>query len=358
MNPITLLKALKEIAPAFRTPNFNDQPCPALAKAEWRLHRKHLPMQLQCGVRLVCDRQRLTIQATNLKQFLQVSCSCAFPDFVAVMSYELLKKLLRAIAKTGVSQIHIAPYQTGLTLSADTFAYDLQPLAVPSNFPVFPTPLRSDEVAFNGGDSLGIPCKIGIYQTTTEPIMIITTGNYYTDLEAAIAAGAIVKKGKNPSKAEVYAAIEAHNASSQPAKKYDWVECDRFDLPEGVYRCDFVPGFHDWLAQAGVGNNKVEGGVHEGYVVYALQRVDTPTAPADEPTGDELLALDAAEDAQQAIAPSKPKRQPKSSGKMAAFTEAVLRGDSDEQLMQLTGWKAQGVKGWKGVVLSRHRAIA
>lgn len=44
--------------------------------------------------------------------------------------------------------------------------------------------------------------------------MITVTNNYFQDLNAAIASGVIVKKGaKNPTKAELYGAIEAHNAT-------------------------------------------------------------------------------------------------------------------------------------------------
>lgn len=125
--------------------------------------------------------------------------------------------------------------------------------------------------------------------------MITVTNNYFADLDAAVASGAIVRKGsRNPSKADLYAAIEAHNASIQ-----------------------------------------------------------------GEPTADELLALDAAEDAAKAaeIEAKKPaKKMPTvaKSSKMQQFTEAVLAGATDAELMELTGWKLQGVKGWKGVVLSRH----
>jgi hypothetical protein len=47
-----------------------------------------------------------------------------------------------------------------------------------------------------------------------EPIMITVTNNYFQDLSSAIEAGIITKKGaKNPTKADLYSAIEAHNAT-------------------------------------------------------------------------------------------------------------------------------------------------
>jgi len=63
-----------------------------------------------------------------------------------------------------------------------------------------------------------------IMSTTTkqsEPVMITVTNNYFQDLNAAIEAGVIVKKGaKNPTKADLYSAIAAHNATFTQADAY------------------------------------------------------------------------------------------------------------------------------------------
>jgi hypothetical protein len=131
--------------------------------------------------------------------------------------------------------------------------------------------------------------------------MIKITGNYYTDLEAAIAAGIIVKNGKNPSKVEVYTAIENYNGAIA---------------------------------------------------------VDAPTLaepqPTAEPTSEELLALDAAEDARKAVEQAaKPKRQKKVKGpsKLELLVQAMESGIADiDTLAQISGMKPQGVKGWVGVI--------
>ncbi len=52
--------------------------------------------------------------------------------------------------------------------------------------------------------------------------MITVTNNYFQDLNAAIAAGIIAKVGgKNPKKADLYEAIEAHNAAVTPEPALD-----------------------------------------------------------------------------------------------------------------------------------------
>lgn len=127
--------------------------------------------------------------------------------------------------------------------------------------------------------------------------MITVTGNYYTDLEAAINAGIIVKKGgKMPSKASVYAAIEEFNRQ----------------VPTEVI--------------------------------------------TDEPTAEELLALDAAEDAALAAQPQARKRQKQVKGpsKLDLLRQAMAEGIEDvEELAQRSGMKPQGVKGWVGVIRSQ-----
>lgn len=152
--------------------------------------------------------------------------------------------------------------------------------------------------------------------------MITITNNYFQDLNAAIAAGIFPINAK-PKKVALYEAIATHNESQvettieAPTKKYEWVEVevDRFDLPEGINRCDFVPGFHDWFTAAGK-YSRVEGGVHEGYIAYDRQRVEVepvdmltcsqPDITTLEAAGDEaavqaaLLAMDTVEDEAQA----------------------------------------------------------
>jgi hypothetical protein len=197
--------------------------------------------------------------------------------------------------------------------------------------------------------------------------MISVTGNYFTDLQAAIEAGIIVKKGaKNPPKAEVYAAIEAYNQQVQVVEveetaksEYDWVEVDRFDKPEGVWRCDAVPGFEQWMANAmkAYKHPKIEGEIHAGYVVYELQRVSSSNEVVkdDEPTCEELLALDAEEDAQLAAQPKKSRKQKSQQpSKLDLLVQAMQDGVTDiDQLAQASGMKPQGVKGWVGVIRNK-----
>lgn len=47
---------------------------------------------------------------------------------------------------------------------------------------------------------------------------ITITNNYFADLNSAIEAGLFTRNGKNPKKAELYDAIERHNAAIQPAE--------------------------------------------------------------------------------------------------------------------------------------------
>lgn len=139
--------------------------------------------------------------------------------------------------------------------------------------------------------------------------MINVTGNYFTDLQAAIEAGIIVKKGaKNPPKAEVYAAIEAHN------QQFQTVEVETV-TPE----------------------------------VQAIAAID------DEPSCEELLALDAEEDARLATQPKKSRKQKSQQpSKLDLLVQAMQDGVTDiDHLAQISGMKPQGVKGWVGVIRNK-----
>lgn len=233
--------------------------------------------------------------------------------------------------------------------------------------------------------------------------MITITNNYVQDWAAAREAGIV--QGRRPSKEVLYAAIESYNQQQDelalagayglaamyatqerhgitpadrlpaeeaelaeevaaeitpaelPAKRYEWVEVevDRFDLPEGVNRCDFVPGFNEWFSACGQ-YSRVEGSIHEGYVAYNNQRVEVePEAELAEPVAEveegvntlepvntqeaalsddeeaalqaELLALDAAEDEAKAEAAAQAKAAKQSRKKSASEQAAINAAD-------------------------------
>ncbi|PZV19194.1 MAG: hypothetical protein DCF22_00570 [Leptolyngbya sp.] len=250
--------------------------------------------ELASGVRITCQDAELHFETfIGFKHPLILSTiPYGHPPlpFSCIVSRSLLAKLCRAIARTGIAAITIDGTDKGIEIrSPDAhFCYRLISYPNPENFPV-------NRLKFQG-----IPCNIDIYQATTpEPTMITITNNYFQDLEAAITAGAIVKNGKNPKKADLYAAIAAYKSAVTPEP----VEVN----------------------------------------------VATLEATGDEAAlQDALLAMDAIEDAQ-------PKPQKiKAPSKLDRLAQAIADGIEDiDQLAAVSGMKPQGVKGWVGVIRNR-----
>lgn len=158
--------------------------------------------------------------------------------FSCIVSRSMLAKLCRAIARTGIKAIIISGSEAEIEIRSPEagFCYRLTAFSNPENFPV------------NRLQYHGVPCNnmnIDTEATTLEPIMITVTNHYFTDLEAAITAGAIIKNGKNPKKVDLYEAIAAHNQavevepaqSEQPAT----VEVDyELELQERLLSMDAI----------------------------------------------------------------------------------------------------------------------
>lgn len=150
--------------------------------------------------------------------------------------------------------------------------------------------------------------------------MITITNNYFQDLNAAIAAGIITKAGgKNPKKADLYAAIAAHNETIETPQ----TEVEPVDMVTST--------------QAEIVTLEAEGDE------AALQAA--------------LMAMDAAEDAaiaeQQAQAKVKQFRQPKElyaaptgnkpvkpGSKVELEINTLRNGATKEELLTALGWNS------------------
>lgn len=285
-----LIPALNDLAAVFTVPKSGD----IVQRAERRNLLKRLPREINNTVLISSSPSGVSLHATNTVDWMQRSLTSAdLPAFQAVVNLELLKRLTRVMARTGVTAIDLEATADGLALTPARshycpahFRYELRAVASSEIFPIF------QKIPENPLALLGIPSKMVISNNHGLPAMtpITITNRYYADLDAAVAAGAIAVKGKNPSKADLYAAIEAHNASLTPAI-------------------------------------------------------------ADEPTADELLALDAAEDALKAAQPKTRKRKSSVPSKLDLLVQAMEQGITDIDALALaSGMKPQGVKGWVGVI--------